>query len=114
MNALPRPIFSPTGESIERLAGSSSYNRSMTQTAIELLQKALALPERERAELAGTLIDSLDPAIDENLEQSWQNEIAQRMSDIESQKTNTIRWDEVRRDAQAILDGKASRCLSSR
>jgi putative addiction module component (TIGR02574 family) len=79
----------------------------MTQEAIELLQKALALPERERAEMAGTLIDSLDPTIDENLEQAWQQEIAKRMTELQSGTVKTIPWDAVRKDAQAILDGKS-------
>jgi hypothetical protein len=35
----------------------------MTQEARELLQKALALPENERAELAGNLIASLDATV---------------------------------------------------
>ena len=81
----------------------------MTQEATELLHKALALPEKERAELAGTLIDSLDPAIDENVEQAWQEEIARRIADIESGKVKTVPWDTVRKEAQAILDGKTSR-----
>ena len=81
----------------------------MTHEANELLQKALALPESERAEMAGTLIDSLDPTIDENLEQAWQQEIARRMTELESGKVKAISWDTVRKDAQAILDGKATR-----
>jgi putative addiction module component (TIGR02574 family) len=81
----------------------------MTQEAIELLQKALALPEKERAEMAGTLIDSLDPTVDENLEQAWQHEIARRIADLQSGKVKTVPWDAVRKDAQAILDGKTSR-----
>jgi hypothetical protein len=36
----------------------------MTQEASELLQKALALSEKERAELAGSLIESLDATAD--------------------------------------------------
>ena len=36
----------------------------MTQEARDLLQKALALPENERAELAGNLLSSLDTTVD--------------------------------------------------
>jgi hypothetical protein len=36
----------------------------MTQEARELPQKALALPDNERAELAGNLIASLDATVD--------------------------------------------------
>jgi hypothetical protein len=40
----------------------------MMQEAQELLRKALALPDKERADLAGSLIDSLDNIVDENAE----------------------------------------------
>jgi hypothetical protein len=39
----------------------------MTQEAAELFRKALALSEQERADLASTLIDSLDTTVDENV-----------------------------------------------
>ena len=42
------------------------YNFLMTHDAQELLQKALTLPENERAELAGNLIASLDQTEDPN------------------------------------------------
>ena len=50
----------------------------MTQEAHELLQKALALPESERAELAGNLISSLDTTVDPDVDAAWQQEIARR------------------------------------
>ena len=46
----------------------------MTQEAHELLQKALALPENERAELAGNLIASLDATVDQDADAAWQQE----------------------------------------
>ena len=46
----------------------------MTQETQELLKKALALPEKERADLAGSLIESLDQTVDENAEATWQKE----------------------------------------
>jgi hypothetical protein len=48
---------------LTRQTCSGKYNFPMTQEAHELLQKTLALPENERAELAGTLISSLDAVI---------------------------------------------------
>jgi hypothetical protein len=45
-----------------------SYNFPMTQEARELLQKALALPDNERAELAGSLISSLDATVDPDVD----------------------------------------------
>ena len=75
----------------------------------ELLQKALALPEDERAELASTLIDSLDPVTDENVEAAWQEEISRRIEELRSGKVKTIPWDTVRKETRAILNGKSKR-----
>jgi len=49
------------------------------QDAQELLKKALALPDKARAHLAGSLIDSLDDTVDENAEAAWQEEIVRRL-----------------------------------
>jgi putative addiction module component (TIGR02574 family) len=76
----------------------------MTREASELLQKALSLPDAERAELAGNLIASLDPTIDPDT--AWQEEIARRWQDIRSGKVKTVPWDEVQQKARALLHGK--------
>ena len=68
----------------------------MTQQALDLLQKALSLTEEERAELAGSLLDSLDAAVDEGAEKAWDREIAQRIADLDSGKAKTVPWEEVR------------------
>ena len=78
----------------------------MTQEAHELLQKALALPDNERAELAGNLISSLDPAVDQDVDAAWQQEIVRRRHEVQSGKVETIPWDEVRRKGHILLDGK--------
>ena len=75
----------------------SVYNHSTTHEANELLQKALALPEEERAQLASTLIDSLDPITDENVEAAWQEEIGRRIEELRSRKAKTIPWDVVQK-----------------
>jgi putative addiction module component (TIGR02574 family) len=72
----------------------------------ELLQKAMSLPPEARAELASTLIDSLDPMIDEDADAAWQREIASRMEEIESGKAKTIPWREDQRKGQALRHGK--------
>jgi putative addiction module component (TIGR02574 family) len=72
----------------------------------ELLKKALALPDHDRAELAGNLLDSLDTAVDEDADAAWQAEIARRLRDFEAGKTKSIPWDEVRRKGRALLQQK--------
>jgi putative addiction module component (TIGR02574 family) len=68
----------------------------MTEQASEVLKKALSLSEEERAELAGSLIESLDATVDEAAEAAWNQEIARRMEDLDSGKAKTIPWKEVR------------------
>jgi len=69
----------------------------MTQQASELLQKALSLSEQERADLACSLIDSLDPSVDAGAADAWDKEIARRIADLDSGKAKTVPWEEVRR-----------------
>jgi putative addiction module component (TIGR02574 family) len=68
----------------------------MTQQASELLQKALSLSEEERAELAGSLIESLDGTVDEAAEAAWNQEIARRIEDLDSGRAKTVPWETVR------------------
>ena len=74
--------------------------------ARELLKHALTLPERDRAELASSLIDSLDPSVDADAELAWQQEISGRLEEVESGTAKTIPWDEVRRKGRALLNGE--------
>jgi putative addiction module component (TIGR02574 family) len=79
----------------------------MTQQVSELLQKALSLSEEERAELAGSLIESLDAAVDEAAESAWNEEIARRIADLDSGKAKTIPWEVVRsRISSKLTHGK--------
>jgi putative addiction module component (TIGR02574 family) len=78
----------------------------MMQEAEELLKKALALPEKERADLAGSLINSLDETVDENAEAAWQEEVGRRLEELRSGKVKTRSWDEVRQKGRTLLQGK--------
>lgn len=75
----------------------------MTRRTKELLQKALALTEEERAELVGSLMESLDSATDVDAESAWQSEIAQRLADLDSGKAKTKGWREVQAQLTARL-----------
>jgi putative addiction module component (TIGR02574 family) len=70
----------------------------------ELLKHALTLSEKESAELASSLIDSLDPLIDADAELAWQQEIARRLEEVESGRVKTAPWEEVRRKGRALLN----------
>jgi putative addiction module component (TIGR02574 family) len=78
----------------------------MMQEAQELLKKALALPDKERADLAGSLIDSLDHTVDGDVEAAWQEEIVRRIEEVRSGKVKTTSWDEVQQKGRALLHGE--------
>ena len=67
----------------------------MTTQSQELLQNALALPEAERAEIAGSLIRSLDTETNEDLDATWAAEIQRRVEAIDRGEVRLIPWDDV-------------------
>jgi putative addiction module component (TIGR02574 family) len=76
---------------------------AVTQQALELLQKALALSEEERTALVRSLIESLDEAADQGAERAWDEEISRRIADLDSGRATTVSWEEVRRRISAGL-----------
>jgi len=74
----------------------------MEPNAARILQEALRLPPEARAALAGSLIDSLEEAIDDTAEAEWAAEIAKRLRELDSSKVKTVPWSEARR---AISEG---------
>jgi putative addiction module component (TIGR02574 family) len=75
----------------------------MTERSLELLQQALSLSEEERADLAASLLNSLEPSPDSDAESSWQEESSRRASDLDSGKAKTIPWQEVQSLVSAAL-----------
>lgn len=76
----------------------------MSGQAKELLKKALTLPVAERAELAGSLIESLDKAEDGQVRVAWEAEIARRMSEIDSGKVKVVPLEEARRKLSSAIE----------
>jgi putative addiction module component (TIGR02574 family) len=76
----------------------------MSRVATDLLKKALGLSVSERAELAGSLIESLDTAEDESVEAAWEAETARRMADIDSGRSKTITLAEARRKLSSAAE----------
>jgi putative addiction module component (TIGR02574 family) len=68
----------------------------MKQDIAEILKEALKLPPEARAALAGTLLDSLDEAVDKDAESAWEAEIVMRLKEIDEGKLNLIPWAEAR------------------
>jgi putative addiction module component (TIGR02574 family) len=76
----------------------------MTQDVSELLKKALTLPVAERAELAGSLIESLDRTEDESVEAAWDEEIGRRMADLDSGGVQPVSVEEARRRLSSAIE----------
>ena len=76
----------------------------MTQDVSELLKKALTLPVAERAELAASLIVSLDRAEDESVEAAWEEEIGRRMADLDSGGVQPVSAEEARRRLSSAIE----------
>ena len=67
----------------------------MTRAQI-LLQEALTLPDEERAEIAGALLESLEPQPDEDVETAWRQEVAARVAALEAGDVPMTPWEEIR------------------
>lgn len=75
----------------------------MSRDYKEIQHSALKLDDNHRAELAKKLIDSLDPQIDDDIEQAWIDEVKRRKSEIQSGKVTPISGREVHEAARELL-----------
>ena len=67
----------------------------MSNMLIELKEKASQLSEAERAELALSLLESLDGPADSGVEEAWRLEVERRVAEIERGEVQLIPGDEV-------------------
>ena len=75
----------------------------MTPEVSKLLEQALSLSIEEQEALADSLVSSLGGKVDEGVRAAWEAEIEKRIADLDSGKTNTISWKDVRRRNLAKL-----------
>ena len=68
----------------------------MGNQAKALLKEALSLSEKERADLAGALLQSIEPPEELGIEDAWRQEVAARMKALKAGEVETIPWDRVR------------------
>lgn len=61
-----------------------------------VFQDAAQLPERDRATLAGLLIETLDPVSEPDVEAAWAAEIERRVTEIDAGSVELIPWEDVR------------------
>ena len=68
----------------------------MSETAEELLKKALSLDEKDRASLAGALVESLHGKPESGAGPAWEAEIRRRVAELEARSVATVPWSKVR------------------
>jgi putative addiction module component (TIGR02574 family) len=68
----------------------------MATSKDDIFRNALGLPENERADLIGALIDSLDSEVETGVEEAWRVEIERRSAELESGAVQSIPWNVVR------------------
>jgi putative addiction module component (TIGR02574 family) len=67
----------------------------------DIFRDAAELSERDRATLAGLLIESLESEPDPEVEAAWAAEIERRVAELDAGAVKTIPWEQVR---QRLLD----------
>jgi putative addiction module component (TIGR02574 family) len=77
----------------------------MNTQSQHILQSALALPESERAEIAASLIRSLDTETDEGVDGAWAAEVQRRVESIDRGEVTLIPWDDVMREMRERQHG---------
>ncbi len=75
----------------------------MERDAAELLRSAMALPPEVRAALIDSLISSLDQHVDDAVEETWREEIFQRLQEIDNRAVQLIPWEDARRRLRSRL-----------
>jgi len=68
----------------------------MKRPAKIVLQEALTLPEQDRAEIAGALLESLEPSPEADVESAWRQEVAARVAVLEAGGVETTPWEDIR------------------
>jgi len=73
----------------------------MSRTFTDVWKEASELSEKDRADLAGLLIESLEGPPDPGVEEAWALEIEKRVAELDAGTVKSIPWEQVR---QRLLD----------
>lgn len=69
----------------------------MATSVVELFDQASELDEKDRATLAGLLLESIDQGSDPDIEAAWATEIEKRVAQIDRGEVELIAWEEVKK-----------------
>jgi putative addiction module component (TIGR02574 family) len=75
----------------------------MERNARAVLKEALTLPETDRADIAGALLESLEPVQEADVETAWRREVATRVAALDAGEVETIPWEDLRNRLLARL-----------
>lgn len=81
----------------------------MTSSLQKVLEKAMNLDAKDRATLAGILIESLENNGEAAVEEAWLIEVERRMVEIDSGTVHTLPWSEVKARLHRDLDDSEKR-----
>lgn len=76
---------------------------SMPTKVRQVLREALSLPPKARAEIAGTLLLSLDAPEEDGVDADGAVEVEQRVREVDSRAARLIPWERVRRRLEAAV-----------
>ena len=68
----------------------------MSTHVTELFERASILSEKDRATLAGLLIESLESEVDPDVEEAWRVEIERRLAELDAGTAKTVPWEDVK------------------
>lgn len=68
----------------------------MSRTFTDVWKEAAELSEKDRADLAGLLIESLEGEPDAGVEAAWAAEIERRLSELDAGTVKSVPWEQVR------------------
>jgi putative addiction module component (TIGR02574 family) len=71
-----------------------------------LLSQVLELPEKDRAELAARLLESLDPGSDPVIDDDWAEEIERRCAASDAGTNVSSDWNDVRQRIERDIFGR--------
>jgi putative addiction module component (TIGR02574 family) len=86
----------------------------MPARARNILDEALQLPAKDRADVAGRLILSLHPQADPDVETAWAQEIDRRLEDFEVRKASSRPWNSIKQSLLRTQRARARRKASPR
>jgi putative addiction module component (TIGR02574 family) len=76
----------------------------MARSVSDLFLEASDLEEKERAALAGLLLESLETDPEPDVESAWAQEVERRLRQIDAGEVELVPWEDVKKRLHGISD----------